>query len=71
MYPSAPFEYKRLEYQLRVDAATKCPGTVESDDAPDEPPEDQNIIERLVSRVSAVVLSMTAPLRTRKRAKAH
>jgi len=71
MHAPTPFEVKRLEYQLRIDAATKCPGTTLPDDEPEEPVGDNVSLARLVTRLLGAVHAITAPLKARRRAKAH
>jgi hypothetical protein len=71
MYPSSPFEYKRLEYQLRIDAAAKCPGTVEADNAPESPTDGLRVTASLVARLSQAIHGLTSLLNVRGRAKAQ
>ena len=65
-----PYEVKRLEYQLRVDAANRCPGTNLTDGDPqhvDAEPQELHVHLTLRRRVMA---AMTTILRGRERAEA-
>ena len=59
---STPFEVKRLEYLLRVDASTRCPGTF--DPLPESPERDaarepevkaMPLIRRIAAGIGATV----------------
>ena len=53
-----PYEVKRLEYQLRIDAANRCPGTCLDDlDAVDSETSGEPIVTKpaLVQRVASTI----------------
>jgi hypothetical protein len=67
---STPYEVKRLEYQLRIDAANRCPGTEQMDHESTEVDAEPAPIEGQASLMQRVALAITAFVRGRPRAEA-
>ena len=68
---STPYEVKRLEYQLRIDAANHCPGTY-----PDESEAvgSENRGEPIAAKpllLQRIAYAITSPLRRRAQAGAN
>lgn len=68
---STPYEGKRLEYQLRVDAANRCPGTYDTTPDPPEPDNRPSMTTRQLSVVRRIAAGIATLGIARAREQAH
>lgn len=66
-----PYEVKRLEYQLRIDAASHCPGTeVPLDETTELEPNGESVDSGRVTLLQRLTSGLFALLRSRQSADA-
>ncbi len=65
-----PYEVKRLEYQLRIDAANRCPGTIQDDPEPADPTTDREPVREDIPVLRRIAYGINTLVRRRSHARA-